>query len=124
VTGVRAAFKPAILTYTGITTLACVGYGAVFLLVGLFFRNPIIPALLIYGWEWLNFLLPPVLKKLSVIHYLNSLAPVPPRLGPVALLAEPTPAWISVPGLLIFTALTLVLAGLHIRRQEIGYAGE
>jgi hypothetical protein len=39
-------------------------------------------------------------------------------------LAEPTPAWISVPSLLIFTALTLVLAGLHIRRQEISYAGE
>lgn len=112
------------LTYAGITALACVGYGAVFLLVGLFFRNPVVPALLIYGWEWLNFLLPPLLKKLSIIHYLHSLAPVPPRLGPFAVLAEPTPAWISVPSLLAFTALTLVLAGLHIRRQEISYAGE
>lgn len=112
------------LTYTGITVLACVGYGGVFLLVGLFFRNPIIPALLIYGWEWLNFLLPPVLKKLSVIHYLHSLAPVPPPAGPFAVLAEPTPAWISIPSLLIFTALTLFLAGLHIRRQEISYVGE
>lgn len=112
------------LTYTGITALACVGYGAVFLIVGLFFRNPIIPALLIYGWEWINFLLPPLLKKLSVIHYLHSLAPVPPPTGPFAVLAEPTPAWISVLSLLIFTALTLALAGLHIRRQEISYAGE
>ncbi|HEX6622379.1 MAG TPA: ABC transporter permease, partial [Pyrinomonadaceae bacterium] len=49
------------LTYTGITMLACLGYGAVFLIVGLFFRNPIIPAALIYGWEWINFLLPPLL---------------------------------------------------------------
>jgi hypothetical protein len=112
------------LTYAGITALACVGYGAVFLLVGLFFRNPIVPAGLIYGWEWLNFLLPPLLKKVSVIHYLHSLAPVPPPPGPFAVLAEPTPAWISVPSLLVFTALTLVLAGLHIRRQEISYAGE
>jgi ABC-type Na+ efflux pump permease subunit len=112
------------LTYTGITALACVGYGAVFLIVGLFFRNPIIPALLIYGWEWINFLLPPLLKKASVIHYLHSLVPVPPPEGPFAVLAEPTPAWISVPSLLIFTALMLVLAGLHIRRQEISYAGE
>jgi len=112
------------LTYTGITVLACVGYGAVFLIVGLFFRNPIIPAGLIYGWEWINFLLPPLLKKVSVIHYLHSLVPVPPPSGPFAVLAEPTPAWISVPSLLIFTALTLVLAGLHIRRQEISYAGE
>jgi ABC-type transport system involved in multi-copper enzyme maturation permease subunit len=112
------------LTYTGITALACVGYGAVFLIVGLYFRNPIIPALLIYGWEWINFLLPPLLKKASVIHYLNSLAPVPPPPGPFAVLADPTPAWISVPSLLVFTALTLVLAGLHSRRQEISYAGE
>lgn len=112
------------LTYAGITALACLGYGAVFLLVGLFFRNPVIPALLIYGWEWINFLLPPLLKKVSVIHYLHSLAPVPPPPGPFAVLAEPTPAWISVPSLLIFTALALVLAGLHIRRQEISYAGE
>jgi ABC-type Na+ efflux pump permease subunit len=112
------------LTYAGITALACVGYGAVFLIVGLFFRNPIIPAGLIYGWEWINFLLPPLLKKVSVIHYLHSLVPVPPPPGPFAVLVEPTPAWISVPSLLIFTVLALVLAGLHIRRQEISYAGE
>ena len=70
------------LTYVGITALACIGYGAVFLLIGLFFRNPIVPALLIYGWEWLNFLLPPLLKKVSVIHYLHSLAPVPRSWAP------------------------------------------
>ena len=64
-----------LLTYAGITILACIGYGAFFLVVGLFFRNPIIPAIVLYGWEWLNFLMPPLLKKISVIHYLNSLAP-------------------------------------------------
>jgi ABC-type transport system involved in multi-copper enzyme maturation permease subunit len=112
------------LTYLGITALACVGYGAIFLIVGLFFRNPVIPALLFYGWEWINFLLPPVLKKVSVIHYLHSLTPVPMNEGPFAVLAEPTPAWISVPSLFIFTALILALAGLHIRRMEISYAGE
>ena len=54
--------------YLGITVLGCIGYGAAFMLIGLFFRNPIIPALLIYGWEFINFLPPPVLKKISVIH--------------------------------------------------------
>jgi ABC-type transport system involved in multi-copper enzyme maturation permease subunit len=112
------------LAYLGITALACVGYGAIFLIVGLFFRNPIIPALLFYGWEWINFLLPPILKKVSVIHYLHSLTPVPMSEGPFAVLAEPTPAWVSVPSLVIFTALVLALAGLHIRRMEISYAGE
>ena len=41
-----------------------------------------------------------------------------------AVLAEPTPAWISVPGLLIFTGIVLFLASVHIRRMEISYAGE
>jgi hypothetical protein len=113
-----------LLTYAGITILACIGYGAFFLVVGLFFRNPIIPALLLYGWEWLNFLLPPLLKKVSVIHYLNSLVPVPISEGPFAVIAEPTPAWISVPGLLIVTALVLIAAGTRIRHMEIRYGSD
>lgn len=113
-----------LLAYLGVTCLACIGYGAVFLLVGLFFRNPIIPGLLLYGWEWINFLLPPLLKKLSVIHYLQSLVPVPMSEGPLAVLVEPTPAWLSIPGLLIFTSVVLFLACLHIRRMEISYAGD
>jgi hypothetical protein len=113
-----------LLTYAGITILACVGYGAFFLVVGLFFRNPIIPALLLYGWEWINFLLPPLLKKVSVIHYLNSLVPVPISEGPFAVVAEPTPAWISVPALLIVTALVLIGASVRIRRMEIRYGSD
>jgi hypothetical protein len=113
-----------LFTYIGITILACIGYGAFFLVVGLFFRNPIIPALSLYGWEWLNFLLPPLLKKISVIHYLNSLVPVPLSEGPIAVAAEPTPAWISVPGLLIVTALVLFAASRRIRRMEISYGSD
>lgn len=112
------------LAYLGITWLACVGYGAVFLVIGLFFRNPMIPALLAYGWEFINFLLPPVLKKISVIHYLHSLAPVPVPEGPFAMVAEPTPAYLSIPGLLIFTAVVLALASYRIRRMQITYGGE
>ena len=110
--------------YVTITILACVGYGAFFLVVGLFVRNPIIPALLLYGWEWINFLLPPLLKKISVIHYLNSLVPVPISEGPFAVVAEPTPAWISIPGLLIVTTLVLILAGTRIHRMEVRYGSD
>jgi ABC-type transport system involved in multi-copper enzyme maturation permease subunit len=113
-----------VLTYLGITLLACLGYGAVFLVIGLFFRNPIIPALLVYGWEWLNFLLPPVLKKISIVHYLHTLAPVPMNEGPLATVVEATSPWISVPSLIVFTALVLLLAGVRIRRTEIGYGVE
>ncbi|HYE73225.1 MAG TPA: hypothetical protein VEF04_07840, partial [Blastocatellia bacterium] len=77
-----------------------------------------------YGWEWLNFLLPPMLKKISVIHYLHSLVPVPINEGPFAVVGEPTPAWISIPGLLIFTIVILAIASVKIRRLEITYGGE
>jgi hypothetical protein len=114
-----------LLTYAGITILACIGYGAFFLVVGLFFRNPIIPALVLYFWEAINFLLPPLLKKISVIHYLNSLTPVPaPEASPFGVMVEPTPAWISVPGLLILTALVLIAAGTRIRHMEIKYGSD
>ncbi|HEV8427267.1 MAG TPA: hypothetical protein VGQ41_05105 [Pyrinomonadaceae bacterium] len=113
-----------ILTYAGITMLACLGYGAFFLFVGLFVRNPIIPALVLYGWEWLNFLLPPLLKKISVIHYLNSLVPVPVSEGPFAVVAEPTPAWIAIPSMLLVTIIVLVLAAYRIRHMEIRYGSD
>jgi hypothetical protein len=113
-----------ILTYAGITILACIGYGAFFLVVGLFIRNPIIPAVLLYGWEWLNFLLPPLLKKISVIHYLNSLVPVQISEGPFAVVADPTPAWIAIPSLVIVTLLVLILAAYRIRHMEIRYGSD
>jgi ABC-type transport system involved in multi-copper enzyme maturation permease subunit len=113
-----------LLTYAGITVLACIGYGAFFLVVGLFIRNPIIPALLLYGWEWLNFLLPPLLKKISVIHYLNSLVPIPISEGPFAVIAEPTPAYIAIPSMLGVTIIVLVLAAYRIRHMEVRYGSD
>lgn len=112
------------LTYLGVTILGCLGYGAVFMFIGLFFRNPIIPALLVYGWEWVNFLLPPLLKKISIVHYLHTLAPVQMNEGPLATVVTATSPWLSVPSLLIFTVLVLVLAAVRIRRMEIRYGGE
>ena len=110
--------------YLGVTFLACLGYGAVFLLMGLTFRNPIIPATLILGWETINFLLPPSLKKISVIYYLESLCPVAIPPGPFTILADPAPLWLALPGLLAVTVLVLILAGLQLRRIEINYTSD
>ena len=79
---------------------------------------------MLYGWEWINFLLPPLLKKISVIHYLQSLVPVPVSEGPFAVVAEPTPAWIAVPSLMVVTVLVLILASRRIRHMEIRYGGD
>jgi len=37
--------------YLLVTTLACIGYGAVFITAGVFFKNPIVPAVVILAWE-------------------------------------------------------------------------
>ena len=111
-----------LVSYLGVTVLACLGYGSVFLILGLLFRNPILPAAVVMGWEFIHFLLPPLLKKASVIHYLKGFLPLPMSEGPFAVLVEPPPAWLAIGGLLLFTAVVLVLSGWKIRRMEISYA--
>lgn len=113
-----------LMTYVGITVMACVGYGAIFQLSGLLFRNPIVPAAIVWAWEAINFVLPSWLKKISVVFYLTSLLPVPVADSPISILAEPTPWWISVPGLLIFTAAVLAVTSWWARRMEIAYGAE
>jgi len=113
-----------LLTYASVTTMACVGYGAVFLLIGLYFRNPIFPAGLLLGWETINFLLPSFLQKISVVHYLQSLCPVPLPLGPLAIITEPTSAWVSVPGFLGLTILVILASALQVSRLEVTYGAD
>jgi len=108
-------------SYLLVTALAALGYGAVFVFLAMFFKNPVIPALAVFGWEAANFLLPPALKKISVIHYLVSLLPVPVPEGPFAMLSEIPPPWIAVPALLALSAVLVGLAAWKFRRQEILY---
>jgi hypothetical protein len=119
-----------IFSYLAVTVLACVGYGSVFLAAGMFFRNPIIPTAIVLVWEGINVFLPAVLKKISMMFYLQSLCPVlaPPDVKlPAAwkLListAEPATPAVAVSAILIFTALVLVAAGIRARRLEINYS--
>ena len=113
-----------LVAYAGVTLLACLGYGSVFLLMGLIFRNPVVPAMAVLGWESINFLLPPFLKRISVIYYLQSLCPVTLPSGPFAVLADPSPAWVAVLGLFALTLAVIGVAGLSIRRMEISYGAD
>lgn len=113
-----------LVAYIGIAMLGCIGYGAVFLLMGLFFRNAIVPAAFLWGWELINFVLPPLLKKVSVVHYLQSLYPIPLPEAMLAVTATPTPFWISLPGFVVFTALVLAFAGWRAGRMEISYGAD
>jgi ABC-type transport system involved in multi-copper enzyme maturation permease subunit len=110
--------------YTLTAALACVGYGAVFLLTGLLYRNPMIPAAVVMVWENLNPFLPSLLKKFSIIFYLKSLCPVeiPADNALLAVLTEPTPAWLAIPGLLLVSALLLAWAAVRSRKLEVSYS--
>ena len=54
--------------------------------IGLFFKNPIVPAAAIFLWEGINPFLPALLKKISVIFYLESMLPVTIDAGPFAVI--------------------------------------
>ncbi len=94
--------------YLLIIVLACLGYGAVFLLLSMMFRNPTPAALLFLGWEAINPVLPSLLQKLSVASYLRHLMPV--NIGAKGLFAlltvetEPVAGWVATLGLLLLIA--------------------
>ena len=118
--------------YAAAAALGCVGYGSVFLAVGLYVRNPIIPAAVLLAWESAAGILPHILQKMSILYYLQSLCPVPapiegdaPTL--IRLLAAPA-APASRPGailgLLLLTAFVLWIGGVAVRRMQITYGTE
>jgi ABC-type transport system involved in multi-copper enzyme maturation permease subunit len=120
--------------YLGVTLLACIGYGSVFLAAGLLFRNPLIPTVVVLVWEAVNGFLPGLLQKMSVIFYLKSLCPVGipeaaalDRGNFLALIAvNPAPASpaTAILGLLVLSVVVLALSSLQVRRMEIDYGTE
>jgi hypothetical protein len=118
--------------YAAAAALGCVGYGSVFLAIGLYVRNPIIPAAALLAWEGVNGILPHALQKISILYYLQSLCPVPAPMESdaptlIRLLAVPA-APASRPGALlgltILTAFVLWIAGRAVRRMQISYGAE
>ena len=114
--------------YLLIVVLACLGYGSIFLLLSLKFRNPMPGAMLLLGWEAINPVMPSLLQKFSVASYLRHLMPVSvPAEGIFALLTvetEPVPAWVAVLGLLALIVVVLTYTCYRMRRLEIRYTTE
>jgi hypothetical protein len=118
--------------YAAAAVLGCVGYGSVFLAVGLYLRNPIIPAAVLLAWEGANGILPHALQKMSILYYLQSMCPVPAPMDSSApalirLLAAPA-APASRPGailgLLLLSGFVLWIASRAVRRMEISYGAD
>jgi ABC-type transport system involved in multi-copper enzyme maturation permease subunit len=111
-------------SYVGIAFLACVGYGSVFMLTSFLFRNPVGPAAFVLVWESANVFLPAPLQKISVVHYLQSIVPVPIPMGPFAVITTPTSVLGSVTGVAVFTLAVLMFNGLLMRKAEIDYSSD
>ena len=112
--------------YLLVAVLASLGYSAAFLALSLVFKNPIVPAMVLLLCETFNGVLPVWLKRFSVTFYLKPLFPVElPSDGLFAnlftVVAEPTPPWLAVTGLLAFAGLVLAFACWRIRRFEVSY---
>jgi ABC-type transport system involved in multi-copper enzyme maturation permease subunit len=114
--------------YLFIIVLACLGYGAVFLLLSMMFRNPIPAAMLFLGWETINPVLPSLLQMFSVTSYLHHLMPVNVAAeGIFALLTvetEPVSGAAATAGLLMLILVVLCYSCYRIRSLEIRYTTE
>ena len=115
-------------SYLLVTALACLGYGAVFLAFSLLFKNPIIPGVVIMGWEAIAPIFPAWAQRLSITFYLKHLCPVSlPIRGPLAIFTivpEPVSPFIAVLGLLCLTFGILALSCFLIHRMEITYTAD
>ena len=121
-------------TYLGVTLLACLGYGSVFLAAGVLFRNPLIPTVVVLVLEAISGFLPSFLQHLSVIFYLKSLCPVSvpaeifmDRGNPLAFLAvnsAPASAPAAILGLATLSVVLLLYSGARVGRMEIDYGAE
>ena len=114
--------------YLVIVVLACLGYGSVFLLLSMMFRNPTPAALLVFGWEAINPVMPSLLQKISVASYLRHLMPIKVQGDEIfALLTvttEPVPGWVAALGLLVLIAVVLTYSCYRMRTLEIRYTTE
>ena len=114
--------------YLLVTALTCIGYGSVFLALSLLFKNPIVPGLVLMGWETIAPILPAWAQRLSVTSYMRHLCPVElPVEGPLAIftvVAEPVAPVLAILGLLCLSVAVLVLSCFLIDRIEITYTAE
>lgn len=118
--------------YIGVTALACLGYGAVFLMAGMLVRNPLIPGAVILLWESINGILPSTLRHISIIYYLKSLCPVdvpmsqntPPPLALLASNVDPARPVVAIGGLMLVAVAVIAYSMFQVRRMEINYGSD
>jgi ABC-type transport system involved in multi-copper enzyme maturation permease subunit len=109
--GVLAAAAPELFRDAGVVALTLVSYGALFTLLGVLLKRPLIPGLLfVFVWEWVS-KLPGYLPRLTLTAHLRSLLTHrPAEEGLAGLFGQALPAASSVAVLLVASAAFLALA--------------
>ncbi|MGE3273627.1 MAG: ABC transporter permease [Vicinamibacterales bacterium] len=113
-----------LVTDLGLLGLGLAVYGAVFALVGAYFRRPLVIGLVFaFGWEQVAMALPGYLKQFTIAYYVQALVPhAMPSDGVVGLLQgmfrENPPAAVSLAWLLAFFVISLYLAARTVERRE------
>ncbi|MYN68109.1 MAG: ABC transporter permease subunit [Acidobacteria bacterium] len=118
---------PALLVDLGLIGAGLAVYGAVFALVGAWFRRPLLTGLVfVFGWEPLVVVLPGYMKHLSVAYYLQGLAPHAMPQGDAlsviqALLTSvqtPLGTWVNLFALAVIWVAALAAAMRVVERRE------
>lgn len=116
-----AASAADLLRDLGAVALTLAAYGALFALMGVVFRRPVIPGLLfLFGWE-LTANLPGYMPRLTLTAYLRSLVHYhPPQEGLFPVAAETLP-WTTCVGTLLGASVLFLAAALWIfsRREYV-----
>ena len=121
-----AAF-PALVKDLGLLDLGLAVYGAVFALVGAWFKRPLLSGLIfVFGWEPVIVALPGYMKKFTVAHYLQALVPhaMPQDSGTSVLqsilqvFGPPPSVWSSLVWLVVIWVTGLALATRVVERRE------
>ena len=121
-----AAF-PALVKDLGLLGLGLAVYGAVFALVGAWFKRPLLSGLIfVFGWEPVIVALPGYMKKFTVAHYLQALVPhaMPQDSGTsviqsiLQVFGPPPSVWSSLVWLAVIWVTGLALATRVVERRE------
>ncbi len=118
--------------YIGVTVLACLVYGSIFLAFGLIAKNPAVPAALLLLWESVNAFIPGTLKMLSVVFYLQSLCPIeappdrtiPPLLRALVAPVERVSTSTGIIVTIVAAAAILLFSSMKARGLEINYSAD
>ena len=125
--GSLAAAFPALVKDLGLLGLGLAVYGAVFALVGAWFKRPLLSGLIfVFGWEPVAVALPGYMKRFTVAHHVQALVPhAMPQDSAMSTLQsifqvfpDTTSVWSSLTWLAVIWVTGLALATRVVQRRE------